>query len=164
MSSPSASQTPIAPFLQTTRKFPLDADGIQRELTKWAVDVANTVNVREIGFYDLSPTLTGQKWYSVQPTNSPQNPATKRQTFRKVFPFSDASLTINHGITGAVFFTSIYGSATNGTLFFPIPYVSATAADQIGITVSSTQILVAKGGGAPPVITTGVIVLEWLIQ
>lgn len=160
----SSSITNTVPYLQTTRKFPVEADGIQRELTKWAVDVANNMNNREIAFYDLMPTITGQKWFSVN-FGDPniQNPAVKRQTFRKVFPFDDASLTFNHNIEGATFFTSIYGAATDGTFFFPLPYVNPTAANQIGLLVSATQVTVVKGGGAPA-ITSGVVVLEWLTQ
>ncbi len=151
------------PYLPTTRKFPEDQPGLQKELTKWAVDVGNSVNDREIGYYDLSSTVTGQKWYSTRSNPNIQNPSNKRQTLRQVYTFTDASLTFSHGISGAVFFTRIYGAATNGTIFFPLPYVSPTAANQIGLSVSSTQVIVTKGGGAPA-ITQGVIILEWLIQ
>ncbi len=146
----------VAPYLQTSVYFPNDFDEFRVTFLGQFRNIGNLINVRQIGIFDEVEFLTGEQWPDV--TNSQK----KRQTFRKIFFFSDASLTFNHNITGIVLCTHIYGTGTNGTNFFPIPYVSATAvANQIQIDVTPTQVIITKGGGAPA-ITNGVIVLEYL--
>lgn len=146
----------VAPFLQTSVYFPNDFDEFRVTFLQQFRNVADIVNVRQIGIFEQEEFLTGEQWPNL--TNSQQ----KKQTFRKIFFFNDASLTFNHGITGIVLCTHIYGTGTNGTNFFPIPYVSAIAiANQIQIDVTPTQIIITKGGGAPA-ISNGVIILEYL--
>lgn len=153
--------TPInnIPYLPTTRKFPQDLPELETEIAKSYVDTANAVNARIIGIFELAQSITGERWFSTNSTNN----QTKRQTQRKVFQFSDASLTFAHGITGVTLYTRIWGAFTDGTIFYPLPYVNPTAANQVGVSVSATQVVVTKGGGAP-VITSGIVVLEWLSQ
>jgi hypothetical protein len=145
-----------AVYLPTTQYFPEDEKRFKEVLTLVYSDIARRLNDKQIGIFDLVEFLTGEQWFTAG------NPQIKRQTFRKVFQFSDANLNFAHGITGITLCTHIYGGATDGTNFFPIPYVSATAlANQIQIDVTPTNIVVTKGGGAPA-ITNGVIVLEYL--
>ncbi len=143
------------PYLITSREFPSDPDELLVHLGKAYIDTATAVNARTIGIFGTgSRIITGEGWY-LRGGNQ------KQQTLREVYSFNDSILTFNHNVSGAVIFTRIYGFATNGTIFFPIPYVSPTAANQIGISVSATQVVVTKGGSAPA-ITNGYVVLEWL--
>lgn len=146
-----------AVFLPTTIQYPKDLEELINRLNKAYEDTATRLNIKQIGIFDLVEFLTGEQWPVVG------NPQSKRQTFRKVFFFSDSSLTIAHGITGVTLYTHIYGAATDGTNFFPIPYVDVTSVtNQIAITVDATNIHINKGAGAPPAITNGIIVLEML--
>ena len=146
----------IAPFLQTSLFFPDEFDEFRVKFLELYRDISNCVNIRQIAVFDLQEFLTGESWS----TNG--DPQRKKQTYRKIFYFSDASLSFAHNITGITLTTHIYGSFTDGTNFYPLPYVSSAAvANQIQIVVTPTNIVVTKGGGAPA-ITNGVIILEFL--
>jgi hypothetical protein len=143
-------------YLPTTQYFPLEADKFREVLTFVYSDIARRLNDKQIGTFDLVEVVAGEQW------STATDPQTKRQTFRKIFYFSDASLNFAHGITGIVLCTHIYGAFTDGTNFYPLPYVSAIAiTDQIQIVVTPTNVVVTKGGTAPA-ITNGTIVLEFL--
>lgn len=148
----------IAPYLQTSVFFPNEFDEFRVKFLELYRDISNCVNVRQIAVFDLQEFLTGESWA----TNG--NPQRKKQTYRKIFYFSDASLTFAHNITNLTLTTHIYGSFTDGTNFYPLPYVSSAAvANQIQVVVTPTNVVVTKGGGAPA-ITNGVIVLEYLLN
>jgi hypothetical protein len=149
-----SSQTIQTTFVPTFKNYTLDNEQMQGVLQSSHTEMANAVNNRTISTYDLVEIQNGNQFFSDQPQK-------KRQAFRKVFQVSDANLTFNHNITGAVIFYKISGGGTNGTIFFPLPYVSTTLANQIQLDVTSTQVIVTKGGGAPA-ITSGIIVLEYL--
>lgn len=153
--------TPVqnTPYLETSRRFSQDPALLENILSKMYLDVASFVNARVIGIYELSSAITGEKWFS----NNSSNINTKRQTQRQVYQFSDATLVFSHNLSGVTAFTRIYGTFTDGTLFYPLPYVSPTAANQVGVSVSATQVTVTKGGGAPT-ITSGFVILEYLQQ
>jgi hypothetical protein len=104
--------------------------------------------------------MTGEQWFQTIP-QSLNDAKSKRQTFRQVYSFSDATLTFNHNLPTVSLFTNIYGTGRNTINYFPIPYVSTTLVNQIQIDVTSTQVIITKGGGAPT-ITNGIIVLEFL--
>lgn len=145
-----------APFLRTSRNFPEEAQPLSVEMNKSYVDIASSVNDRTIGIFPTSrPALTGEAWFLVGNR--------KQQTFRQAYPFTGAG-NITHGINLANIsgFTRIFGSFTNGTNWYPLPYVDAAAAtNQVQVVVTPTQIQITAGGGAPS-ITQGVVVLEWL--
>lgn len=145
------------PYLETTRKFTQDPVLLENVLSKTYVDTANAVNARVIGIFELSPSITGEKWFS----NNPSNIQTKRQTQRIVYQFTGS--TFNHGLTGVTAYTRIYGTFTDGTYWYPLPYVDPTAANQIGVKVSATQVVITAGGSAPTV-SSGFVVLEYLQQ
>ncbi len=143
-------------YLPTTQYFPSEADKFREVLTFVYSDIARRLNDKQIGTFDLVEVVAGEQW------STATDPQTKRQTFRKIFYFNDASLNFAHGITGIVLCTHIYGSFTDGTNFYPLPFVSAVAiANQIQIVVTPTNVVVTKGGAAPA-ITNGVIILEFL--
>lgn len=147
-------------FLRTSRNFPSDIQALTVELSKSYVDIANQVNNRISAIFGTSMTVTGESWFL-------NGEAGRQQTLRQVYLFSDTNLVFNHGInlTGVVYFSRIYGTFFDGTLWHPLPWVDViSATNQITVTVSTTQIIVTKGAGAPPIIQNGLIVLEWISQ
>ena len=153
----SSNVTNQVPFLRTSRNFPEDSQPLSVELSKTYVDLANFVNARVIGIFPINrPAITGEQWF--------YNENRKQQTLRQLYTFTSAG-NIAHGINTANIagFTRIYGTFTNGTNFYPLPYVDVTAANnQINVIVTPTNIVITAGGGAPPAITSGFVVLEWL--
>jgi hypothetical protein len=144
-------------YLRTSRNFPQEAQPLAVEVNRSYLDIAEKMNVRTIGIFPTDrPAVNGESWFISKNQ--------KQEAFRQVYPITSFS-SISHGINTANIygFTRIYGSFTDGTSFYPLPYVNPTAADQVGISVSSSHIVFAAGGGAPS-ITNGIIVLEWLSQ
>ncbi len=152
-----SSSLPPPDYLQQNTTYSEKEDQRLLQHTKFAADSARYTNTREIALYDLVELQTGQQWFT------PGNAQKKRYGFRKTFSFNDTSLTFNHGITGITFVTYIGGGFTEGTFFYPLPFVSTVITDQIKLAATATQIIVTKGATAPP-ITIGVIVLEYLKQ
>ncbi len=147
-----------SPFLRTTRNFPEDPQALSVEINKSYLDIAGFVNDRTIGLFPTNrPANTGNSYFI---SNNQ-----KQQSLRQIYTFSDANLTQSHGLnlTGIVYFSAIYGTFFDGTYWQTLPYVDTSAANnQISIKVSSTQIIVTKGAGAPPSCSNGIIVLEWV--
>jgi hypothetical protein len=146
-------------FLRTSRNFPSDIQALTVELSKSYVDIASQVNSRTSGIYGDSTTLTGESWYF-------NGSSDRQQSLRKAFQFSDAMLVITHGInlTGITYFTRIWGTFFDGTLWHPLPWVDVVSiTNQITVTINMTQIIVTKGTSAPA-INSGIIVVEWLSQ
>lgn len=152
-----SSLTNQQPFLPINQTFSEDPKQLLIQMTNRDRDISRYVNVREIALFNQVETPTGQQW------PNPNNLQVTRNGFRKMFFFSDATLTFAHNISGIVLCTHIWGTGTDGTNFFPIPYVSATSVtNQIQIDVTPTQVIITKGAGAPPTISNGVVVLEYL--
>lgn len=152
-----------AVFLPTTIQYPTDPKELINRLNKAYEDMATRLNSKEIGIYDLVEVLTGQQWFT---SGDPQK---KRQTFRKVFEFGAIApgilLVIPHGITGIVAFTHIYGTCITVTPEYrPLPYVDIiNVTNQILLKCDPTNIVVGNGGTAPA-ITSGFVVLEYLLN
>jgi len=143
-------------FLRTSRHFPEDPQALSVELNRSYVDIAEKMNVRTIGLFATNrPAQTGNQWFIT---------SQKQSTLRQIYTFTTAG-NIPHGIklAGIGGFVAIYGTFTDGTVWYPLPYVDATAANnQVQLTVTGTNIVVTAGGGSPPSITAGYVVLEWL--
>ncbi len=146
-----------APYLRTSREFPENLKQVTVEVNRAYVDTANAVNNRTIGLYPTTrPAITGNKFFLQK--NQTQ------QTLRQVYNFTSAG-SIPHGIIikNISGFVSIYGSFTNGTNFYPLPYVDVVAANnQINVIITSTDIVISAGAGTPPAIVSGIVVIEWL--
>lgn len=151
----------IAPLLAEQRKFPHDDVKALAKVCDYSyIDIASKVNSRVIGIYPTTyQIMTGEQWIlSGQPN--------KQYSLRKVFNFSDTTLTIAHGInfTTLTNFTHIYGTFFDGTNWLALPHIAAGApTQQITIAVNATNIVITKGAGAPT-ISSGLCVLEWLSQ
>jgi hypothetical protein len=148
-----------SPYLRTSRNFPIDPQPLAVEINKSYVDIANAVNARTIGIFAPMPSNTGNAWYLA-------GRSSKQETIRQVYLVTGAG-TIAHGINVATIggFVAVYGTFTDGTVWYPLPYVDATAANnQVSLTVTSSNIVITAGGGSPPTISSGYVVLEWLSQ
>jgi hypothetical protein len=150
-----------APYLPRQRNFPKDSsEQLAVEIDKTYIDIAVRVNEKIIGLFPVGfQAVTGEKWYL---TGEP----TPQQTLREVYTFTGAG-SIPHGLNFANIygFTRIYGTFYSGTNYYPLPYVDATAANnQVQVVVTPTNIVITSGAGAPPAITSGFVVLEWLSQ
>lgn len=145
-------------YLRTSREFPKDVDQLNNELNKSYIDTANAINTRTIGLFPTNrAAITGEQWYIAG--------TRKQQGFRQVYRFSDSNLTINHGLDlkNLTNFVRIWGTFFDGTNWQALPYINVVAANnQITVMVNATQIVVTKGAGAPPTISDGLIVLEWI--
>jgi hypothetical protein len=152
-----------SPFLRVQRNFPPDnPQALSIEVDRAYCDTAAKVNARTIGIFPLNmPIITGEKWF----INSTANGVAQTlQSLRQVYTFTGAG-NIAHGInfTGISGFSRIYGTFTDGTDWYPLPYVDAiSATNQVALKVTPTNIVITAGAGSPPSITSGYVVLEWL--
>lgn len=149
-----------SPFLRNQRLIPYeDVRALANEVDHAYIDIASKVNSRTIGVYAVNNQIvTGEQWFlSGQPN--------KQQTLRQVYQFT-ATGNVAHGInfTAVTMFTKCQGSFTDGTNYYGAIYGSNTAiSGQVSFYITSTDIVIQAGGGAPT-ITSGVIMLEWLSQ
>ena len=163
MSTPSGQQQ--QPYLPTSRNFPAQNPvQLEPELVKSYIDIALAVNVRTIGIFENIQIVTGERWFSRDPTNS----LVKRQSYRKTFTFGviapGGTLLIPHGITGVTSYTKIYGTIVTAVDFRPLPYVSPFAVNQqVGVLVDGTNINIFNGAGALATVS-GIVVLEYLLN
>lgn len=149
-------------YLRTSRQFPEDdSKELSKELNKSYLDIAGAVNTRTIGLYNQNQqTITGESWIIK---------GRKQQSIRMMFTLNSTSTTpFNHNIKNLA--TSggtirIFGSFTDGTNFYPLPYVDVlNVTNQINVVVSATQVIITAGAGSPPSIVSGYLVVEWLSQ
>jgi len=155
MSSNFANQ---APFLRTSRNFPEDPQALTVEVNKSYIDIANAVNNRTISlFVQGRPVITGESWFLS---------SSRQQTIRQIYSITGAGSYPHMLNLSQIFaFSRIFGSFTDGTNWYPLPYVSATAANnQVQLSVTLTNIVITAGAGSPPTISSGVVVLEWISQ
>lgn len=146
------------PYLRTSREFPEDIKQLTQEVNKSYIDIAGAVNVRTIGIFPISrPAITGESWYIYGNR--------RQQSVRQVFNITSLT-SFNHNLfwDDIQFFSVIRGIGYDGTNYYPIPYVNATdATANIGIYVTPTQVVFTTGADSP-VITSALIILEWLSQ
>ena len=152
----SSSSSPLStPFLPTYTTFSRDNEQFLIQLTNLYLQMALAINAKIIGNYETFETPTGSYFFPVATT-------VRRQVFRKCFTFDDSSLIFDHGIANLASCTLIQGTAvTTVPSFIPIPYTNTTAANQIQVDVTSTQVIITRGGGAPTLVS-GLLILEYL--
>lgn len=155
-------------FVQLYRQFPTsDPANLQRELIDFHTQTNVAVNQRTIGNFqlhvggDIDSAPNGERWFPVA-SQSLASPLKLRDGFRLVVQVSDAVLTVNHNIPLINQATRLYGTFFDGTSWQVLPYVDVVAAaNQIRISVTSTQVVVVKGAGAPS-ISSGLVIFEYL--
>lgn len=145
-------------LLREQRLFPQESQPLSVEVDRSYVDIASKLNDRTIGFFPVDGSaLSGEKW-SID--------GIIYSGYRRVYSFTAAG-NIAHGltVTSVKAFTKIYGTFTDGSIWYSLPYVNVVAANnQVSVTVTGTNIVITAGGGAPPAITQGYVVLEWVSQ
>lgn len=126
-------------------------------------DISLKVNMREVAFYNLLETPTGQQWFKNATLAVP------RQALRQVYTFgaiaAGAALNIPMNITGfaTLTFTHMYGSfKTVVPDDRPLPYADeAVVTNQVSLKRAGANIVIMNGATAPN-ITSGIVVLEYL--
>jgi len=146
-----------SPYLRTSREFPKDIDQLTDTLNKIYLDIANGVNARTIGTFPTNkPVIIGDAWFIG---------GHKFQALRQIYEITGTG-PIAHRIdlTSIKAFTHIYGTFTDGTNWYPLPFVSVVdVTNQVNLYVGPTNIQVTGGGGAgQPAVVSGFVVLEWI--
>lgn len=143
-------------FLRTSREFPEEIHQLTVEVNKFYVDIANAVNSRGIALFPTTrPAQNGESWYLVNNQ--------RQQGFRQVYTFTAAG-NIPHGITNFIpqQIVDAYGSYTDGTNAYGVIFGTSVAiAGELSVYVTSTNIVVLLGAGAPA-ISSGKVVLSWI--
>lgn len=144
------------PFLRTSRNFPEELKQLSVECTKAYIDTANAVNARTISQFTTNrPIQNGENWYL--------SGNSRQQAFQRVYQYT-ASGSIPHGLTLTQLyaFVRIYGAFTDGTKWYPLPYVNVNSINnQVLVNVDGTNIVITSGASGP-VISQGTVVLVWL--
>lgn len=122
----------IGLFIPTTNVWDTDLDDeeLQIRLYQNLSLMANTINLKDSGYYSQQEFVNGQAYFP-DPTLSSGTPTVPvyRQVFRKVVDFgalpNAATKSVAHGIsiTNTFSFTRIYAAASDpiALLYFPIP-------------------------------------------
>ena len=144
------------PYLKTSRIYSENIKQLIQEINVSYVDISGAVNDRTIGLFPINkPAIGGENWYI--------EGQRRQQNLRQVYPFTAAgNVQHNLNLDSVSYFTKCQGSFTDGTNWYGAIYGSNTAiAGQISFYITSTNIVVLSGAGAPT-ITDGLIVLEWI--
>lgn len=129
--------------------------------------VANVLNTKDTGIYQLTEFVNGQRFFSNPAYNSSTAvQPTQRQDYRMVINFgalpnnTTKSVAHNIAVNGATVFTRIYATATTpGTAGIPIPYVSSSNPVQINVDATNVNITTTTNMTA---FTTVIVVIEYL--
>lgn len=144
------------------------------------VNIANTLNIKDSGYYNVLEFVNGQLFFP-NPLFTSQSLETTsfRQVLRKVINFgalpNTGTKSVPHGITCEAFsagppiipgtsFTRIYATASDqtGLTYIPIPYSSTTSlADNIELNVDNTNVNITTGSNRSNFNET-YIILEYL--
>lgn len=150
-----------SPFVSTFQYFPEDLSQLMVILNNMYTSLANAINQRQIGSFNLFEQVNGQFFTNPNDVQIPRN------GFRKCFNVGviapGATSIIAHGITGVTIFTGFSGGVvTNVPDFRPLPFVSATlVTNQIQVYADATNVYVVNGATAPQ-INSGLLILDFL--
>lgn len=151
------------PYLRTSWDFPEKPEQLSVELDRSFIAIAQAVNNRTIGIYPANrPAIGGEAWYIT---------TRKQQNLRQIYTFTGPApiANIQHGIDSGIntlpsvsYFTKCQGSYTDGTNWYGAIFGSNIAiAGQVSFYITPTDIVILADAAAP-VITNGLIVLEWI--
>lgn len=126
-------------------------------------NIANAVNAKDTGLYNLQEFVTGSTYFN---PNSP-NPLDARSVFRSTYNIGALNAGVTnapHGLTiGTTWqFVRIYGCASNTATnnYYPLPFASAGGANNIELRANATNIVITNNSGV--VFTSATVVLEYL--
>lgn len=149
-------------YLPTFRDFQQDEGQLRLLMSKVYTEIANSVNLKETGVYDLVEVQNSQQFFTVGTGQK------KRFAFRKLLTFgaiaAGGTSSLPHGITqfNPLTFVHIYGTAITAVPDFrPIPHASVTANANIEVIATNTTVTINVGAASPNV-TSAIIVLEYL--
>jgi len=146
-----------SPFLREQRNFPAESiQAFSLEVDRAYVDIAQKVNTRTIAlFANRNIIITGERWFLA-------NQSEGKQTQRFLLQFSSAGSFIhNLDLLTSLGVTKITGTFTDGTNWYPLPYVSTTVTNQVSVFVTQTDVVITAGSTAPA-ITSGFVIIEFL--
>lgn len=150
-------------YLQSSREFPEDPKQLNYMLNKSYIDTANAVNARTIGIFPVNRSaITGESWFIEKNQ--------RQQTLRQVYPFgaiaAGTGITIPYKVSGFVQFTRIYGTCfTDLPDARPIPHAAVIANGNISVRIDTVNFnIVISVGAASANVTSGLIVLEWMVE
>jgi len=147
------------PYLRTTWDFPDEPVQLSETLNRSYLEIASMVNNRTIGIFPTNrPAIGGESWYLT---------TRKQQNLRQIYPFTGPG-SIRHNIPTDSFFqfTKCSGSFTDaatGNWYGAIYASNVAIPGQVSFYITPTNIVILSGAGAPP-ISTGTIVLEWIVR
>ena len=134
--------------------------------------IAVALNAKDTGYYVDDEFTNGQLFFP-NPTLTSQTSTTPtyRQVLRYAFDFGalpntgSKSVAIPIAPNSSYTFTRIYGCAsdTSGKNYIPIPYASPTLANNIELSVSSTQVTITTGSNRSN-FNVCYVILEYLNQ
>lgn len=149
----------VTPFqLAENETFPKEWEKFWNQYSSFYPKLAKASNSKDIGTYELTEILNGQKFYGA-------NPQVKRDVYRKCFAFgaiaAGATLNIAHGVANITNITRLYGTCTTVVVDQrPIPFADITLiTNQIMLVLNGANIVIVNGATAPN-ITNGIVVLE----
>jgi hypothetical protein len=147
--------------LNQAEYFPEDQSQLIVKITNVYSNIAKAVNVREVAFYDLQPLLTGQQFFNSVDVQK------LRPTYRKVFNIggiaTGATLNTAHGLTNVIAFTRIYGTCITAAGFYPLPLVNVlNVTNQVSVSILGANLVIVNGATAAA-ITSGIVVLEYIL-
>ncbi len=147
-----------APYLRVQRNFPTnDIKELCLQLDKGYIDTASAVNLRTIGIFTVRrPAITGNSYYLT---------GTKQQSLRQIFVFESAG-SMAHNILNFndIEFPTQYGGFTDGTKWYPLPWVDVTnVTNQITFNIDNQNVNLIAGVTAPTIVKA-LIILEWIVQ
>lgn len=128
--------------------------------------MANVINAKETGLFDVDIILNGQSWFPNPNYSSTTAAVAKpRSGLRLVINFgalpNTGTKSVAHGIdiTANTVITHLYGAATNpSTSFIPIPYASPTSANNIELNMDAMNINITTGSNRSAYTTTFVVI------
>ena len=151
----------LAPYQSTSVVLPEDYSQLLVRSNTYFTQQNIALNQREIAFYQLTETITGQTW------PAQQGATVFTTTFRKIFNIGaiaqGATSTIPHGITTLFAFTKIFGTIkTDVPDERPLPFVAeAVVTEQVSVKIVGANIVIVSGATAAN-ITSGILILEYL--
>jgi hypothetical protein len=145
-------------FLRTTRNFPQDPQALSVEMNRAYSDTAGAVNERTIGIFPINrPVQNGEQWFYQMNA--------RQQGLRQIYTLPPLVAPHNIANFGSIAFTRIYGTAFDGNIWYPLPYVESNGNpnNQIKLRIDSVNYNVDVGSTAPAIVQ-GFLILEWLSQ
>lgn len=125
--------------------------------------ITTTLNVKDTGFYDVQPYVTGQQFYPLPDTPN-FRPAMRLLVVTGQLP-NAGTKSVPHGLTptSAFTITKIYGAAsdTTGKTYIPLPYASPTLANNIELYADATNVNIITGSDRTN-FNTSIVVMEYI--